>query len=75
MAPPATDAPYGASAAMLPTSLGEALEALRADSTLVDAFGAKFADYFARIKQSELARFDAAEDKHEFQRREYFSRI
>jgi glutamine synthetase len=74
-APPPTDAPYGASATMLPTSLGEALDALRADKTLVDAFGGKFVDYYTRIKQSELARFEAAEDKNEFQRREYFSRI
>lgn len=73
--PPATEAPYAGAAAMLPTSLGDAIEALRADATLVEAFGAKFIDYFTRIKQSELARFDAAEDKHEFQRREYFSRI
>jgi glutamine synthetase len=74
-APPATEAPYASGATMLPTSLGEALEALRADKTMADAFGAKFIDYFTRIKQAELARFDAAEDKHEFQRREYFSRI
>jgi glutamine synthetase len=73
--PPPTDAPYAPAASMLPTSLGDAIEALRADATLVDGFGAKFVDYFIRIKQSELARFDAAEDKHEFQRREYFSRI
>jgi glutamine synthetase len=72
---PPTEAPYGAAASMLPTSLGEALDALRADATLVAAFGSKFIDYFTRIKQSELARFDAAEDKQEFQRREYFSRI
>jgi glutamine synthetase len=74
-APPPTDAPYATAATMLPTSLGEALDALRADATLVQAFGQRFIDYFTRIKQSEVARFDAAEDKHEFQRREYFSRI
>lgn len=73
--PPATEAPYATGAVMLPTSLGEALEALRADTTMADAFGAKFIDYFTRIKQAELARFEAAEDKHEFHRREYFSRI
>jgi glutamine synthetase len=73
--PPATEAPYGPAATMLPTSLGEALEALRADPAIVEAFGANFVDYFIRVKQSELARFDAAEDKLEFQRREYFSRI
>ena len=60
---------------MLPTSLGEALEALRSDAALVSAFGSGFVDYYTRIKQAELARFDAAEDKQEFQRREYFGRF
>jgi glutamine synthetase len=74
-APPATDAPYAGSAENLPTSLGEALAALRADSTLCEAFGPDFIDYYARLKQSEQQRFDAAEDKDEFQRREYFGRF
>jgi glutamine synthetase len=74
-APLATDAPYGDAAENLPTSLGEALSALRADATLCDAFGAAFVDYYIRLKQSEQQRFDAAEDKHEFQRREYFGRF
>jgi glutamine synthetase len=74
-APPATDAPYGSTAAKLPTSLGEALDALHEDTTLANAFGAKFIDYFTRIKQSELMRFEQAEDKHEFERREYFGRF
>ena len=74
-APAATDAPYAGSAENLPTSLGEALAALRADSVLCDAFGAGFIDYFTRIKQSEQQRFDAAEDPDDFQRREYFGRI
>jgi glutamine synthetase len=73
--PPATDAPYAASDARLPTSLGEALQALRADATLVRDFGAPFVDYFATIKAAELARHDAAEDPADFQRREYFSRF
>jgi glutamine synthetase len=74
-APAATDAPYGGAGENLPTSLGEALAALRADSVLCDAFGAGFIDYFTRIKQSEQQRFDAAEDPDDFQRREYFGRI
>jgi glutamine synthetase len=73
--PPPTEAPYAPAATMLPASLGEALEALRSDETIVRAFGAGFIDYYTRIKQSELARFDAAGDKDEFQRREYFGRI
>jgi glutamine synthetase len=74
-APPATDAPYASGAARLPTSLGEALEALRSDPAIVCAFGASFVDYFVRVKQSELLRWEQAPDKDEFQRREYFGRI
>jgi glutamine synthetase len=73
--PPATDAPYGGTGEHLPTSLGEALAALRDDAPLCEAFGAGFIDYFTRIKQSEQQRFDAAEDPDEFQRREYFGRF
>ena len=39
------------------------------------AFGESFIRYFTRIKQSEQQRFEAAEDKDDFQRREYFSRF
>jgi glutamine synthetase len=74
-APPATDAPYGGAATLLPTSLGEALDALRDDAVLVEGFGAGFVDYFNQVKRSELARHDAAEDKTDFMRREYFSRF
>ena len=74
-APPATDAPYGGAAENLPTSLHEALEALRADSLLCEAFGRDFVQYFSRIKQSEQQRYDAAEDKDDFHFREYFARI
>jgi glutamine synthetase len=74
-APPATDSPYGGAGERLPTSLGEALAALQADAALCTAFGPEFIDYFVRVKQAEQQRFDAAEDKDDFQRREYFSRI
>lgn len=74
-APAATDAPYAGEAESLPTSLGEALQALHADAGLCAAFGADFIHYFSRIKQSEQQRFEQAEDRDEFQRREYFSRI
>ena len=74
-APPATDSPYGAADARLPTSLGEALQALQADAVLTQAFGPAFVDYFSRVKQAELVRHDQAEDKLDFQRREYFSRF
>ncbi|TWO67700.1 glutamine synthetase [Caenimonas sedimenti] len=74
-APAATAAPYGGEGEQLPTSLGEALSALRADERLCAAFGANFIDYYTRLKQSEQIRFEQAEDKDEFQRREYFGRI
>jgi glutamine synthetase len=74
-APRATDAPYGQAATMLPTSLGEALDALRDDAVLVRGFGAAFTDYFTQVKRSELARHEQAEDKTDFMRREYFSRF
>lgn len=74
-APPATDAPYAGAGESLPTSLAAALQALGADATLCEAFGPDFIHYFTRIKQSEQQRFEEAEDKDEFQRREYFGRI
>lgn len=72
---PATDAPYSSTGTRIPTSLGEALEALQGDAALKAAFGEAFISYFTRIKQSELQRHEQAEDKDEFQRREYFSRF
>jgi glutamine synthetase len=73
--PPATDSPYGQADAQLPTSLGEALEALRSDAVMCEAFGRPFVGYFATLKASEQQRHDAAEDKADFHRREYFSRF
>jgi glutamine synthetase len=74
-APPPTDSPYAAGATLLPTSLGEALDALAGDRTLVEAFGARLIECFTRVKRAELARFEQAADKDEWQRREYFSRF
>ncbi len=74
-APKATDAPYGSDAEKIPTSLGEALDALQADTALTAAFGEAFVSCLTRIKQAEIARHAEAEDKDDWQRREYFSRI
>ncbi|MBA4329281.1 MAG: glutamine synthetase [Polaromonas sp.] len=74
-APAATDAPYGEAAVKIPTSLGEALDALHADTVLAEAFGSSFITYFTRIKQSEITRHEQAVDREDWQRREYFSRI
>lgn len=80
--PLATDSPYGdlneamnAPAIRIPNNLGDALLALQESSAMREGFGEEFLRYYSRIKNSEQQRFDAAEDKLEFQRREYFSRI
>ena len=74
-APIATDSPYGSDAPLLPTSLQEALDALRDDAVLTDAFGSGFVNYLCGIKQAEIDRHVQAEDSMEWQRREYFARF
>ena len=74
-APPATAAPYAEGGARLPASLGAALDALATDDRLVAAFGAPVVDWLTQIKRSELARYEAADDKDDWQAREYFGRI
>ena len=76
MRPPlATTAPYTTSDRQLPRSLGQALEMLNNDFAFTAEFGIDFIRYYTRVKQSELARYESAEDKDEWQRREYFGRI
>ena len=75
LAPPATTDPYAASNKLLPSSLGTALELLSQDAALNTAFGANFVRYFTHIKSAEVARYDQAEDKDEWLRREYFGRV
>ena len=58
----------------IPNNLGDALAALRADAAMVKGLGETVVNHFCRIKQSELERHAAAEDKTDFERREYFSR-
>ncbi len=72
--PPASESPYAADNQKLPSSLGEGLDALRADRALCAALGEDFVRYFCRIKQSEIDRHAQAEDKTDFERREYFAR-
>ena len=80
--PLATDSPYGddnvvsnGQAVRIPNNLRDALVALQDNSAMREGFGAEFLRYYARIKNSEQQRFDTSEDKLEFQKREYFSRI
>jgi glutamine synthetase len=56
---PSADTPYEAKAPLLPKDLGEALSALRASEMFEKAFGESFVDYYAHIKEAELARFKA----------------
>ncbi len=73
--PRATESPYDDTQPRIPTSLGEALAALGADPAMCAGFGDEFIRYYTAIKSAEQQRFDAAEDKTEFQRREYFARF
>ena len=67
---PSADTPYEMPAPLLPKSLGEALRALRDDACLAEGFGQDFIDYYLRIKEAEVARFQA--EVTEWEQREYF---
>jgi len=68
--PPSADPPYESKAEMMPATLGEALDALRKDSVLCSAFGQSFVDYWCRIKEAEIARFNL--EVSDWEQREYF---
>ena len=67
---PSADTPYETPAPLLPKSLEEALAALRHDACLADGFGQGFIDYYLRIKEAEIARYQA--EVTEWEQREYF---
>jgi glutamine synthetase len=56
---PSADTPYETKAQLLPKDLGEALAALRANKLFRKSFGEGFVDYYAHLKEAELARFTA----------------
>ena len=64
------DTPYEAKADMLPRTLEEALQHLRADKALRHGFGAGFIDYYCRVKEAEIARFNL--EVSDWEHREYF---
>jgi glutamine synthetase len=68
--PPPADTPYDAKAELLPRTLSEALAALRDDAYLKRALGESFVDYYCRIKEAEIARFQL--EVSEWEQREYF---
>ena len=72
--PLACNAPYAEGLERIPTSLGEALEALQADSSLTASLSADFVRYFCQIKRSEIQRHAEATDPQAFERCEYFAR-
>jgi glutamine synthetase len=51
------DEPYAADRAMLPTSLGQALDALAASKLYRRHFGDVFVDYYLALKRNELGRY------------------
>jgi glutamine synthetase len=55
---------------MLPRSLEEAIACLREDTAMRAGFGDAFVDYYCRIKESEIARFNL--EVTEWEHREYF---
>jgi len=64
------DTPYETAAELLPTSLKEALDALRDSTCFRAALGDAFVDYYLRIKEAEIARFHA--EVTEWEQKEYF---
>jgi glutamine synthetase len=64
------DTPYEAKADMLPRTLEEALQHLKLNKALRDGFGSAFIDYYCRIKEAEIARFNL--EVSDWEHREYF---
>lgn len=67
---PSADAPYTVEAAMLPTTLTQALDALENSSVYRDAMGETFIKYLIEIKRSEIRRYEL--EVSEWEQREYF---
>jgi len=67
---PSADTPYETQAPQLPKSLEEALQALREDTCLAAGFGRNFIEYYLRIKEAEVARYQS--EVTEWEQREYF---
>jgi glutamine synthetase len=79
---PSADAPYKGSAEALPETLEEAVTSLRANACLRAGFGDGFVDYYAHIKEAEIARYrkEAAKEPKEdevtaWEHREYFDSL
>ncbi|MEM7633658.1 MAG: glutamine synthetase family protein [Pseudomonadota bacterium] len=67
---PAADTPYETDAAMLPTNLMHAVDALAGSQLFRQRFGDRFVDYLVHIKRAEIARF--LSEVTDWEHREYF---
>jgi glutamine synthetase len=81
---PSADAPYRRSAEPLPANLEEAVAALRTNACFRAGFSDGFVDYYARIKEAEIARCrkesqpdmaQASADVSVWEHREYFDSL
>ena len=68
--PPSADTPYEAKADFLPHTLEQALGFLKEDAVLREGLGAAFVDYFVKLKEAEIARFNL--EVSDWEQREYF---
>ncbi|NRO97211.1 glutamine synthetase [Paraburkholderia sp. NMBU_R16] len=68
--PASADTPYETQADALPRTLSDAIAALRADESLREGFGSAFIDYFCKLKEAEIDRFNL--EVTEWEHREYF---
>ena len=68
---PSADTPYDSTAPLLPRSLAESLAALSEDQVLRKSFGDFFVDYYLKLKQAEIDRFNM--EVSDWEQREYFS--
>lgn len=67
---PSADVPYEAEADALPRTLADAIEALRGDACLRHGLGPQFIEYFCKLKEAEINRFNL--EVTEWEHREYF---
>ena len=68
---PSADTPYETKAPLLPKSLDEALDGVaRRMPACAPGFGKGFVDYYLRLKQAELARYQL--EVSEWEQQEYF---
>jgi glutamine synthetase len=65
--------PYASKAPHLPRTLEEAIGHLKDSQLMRDALGAAFVDYYCRIKEAEIARFNL--EVSEWEQREYFEML